>query len=50
MSNKFIDIQHADMVFHTKKGDFQALSDVSLTVEKGEFITLIGHSGCGKST
>jgi nitrate/nitrite transport system ATP-binding protein len=50
MSNKFIDIQHADMVFHTKKGDFQALSDVSLAVEKGEFITLIGHSGCGKST
>jgi nitrate/nitrite transport system ATP-binding protein len=49
-ANKFIDIQHADMVFHTKKGDFQALSDVSLAVEKGEFITLIGHSGCGKST
>ncbi len=49
-ANKFIDIQHADMVFPTKKGPFVALDDVSLTVEKGEFITLIGHSGCGKST
>ena len=49
-AHKFIDIQHVDMMFHTKKGDFLALSDISLTVEKGEFITLIGHSGCGKST
>ncbi len=44
------DIQHAEMVFHTKKGDFHALRDINLTVQKGEFITLIGHSGCGKST
>ncbi|MES2262064.1 MAG: ABC transporter ATP-binding protein [Pseudomonadota bacterium] len=47
---KIIDISHAEMVFDTKKGSFHALADVSLTVEKGEFITLIGHSGCGKST
>ncbi len=48
--NKFIDISHANMVFETKKGNFVALSDINLTVEQGEFITLIGHSGCGKST
>ncbi len=47
---KIIDISHAEMVFDTRKGSFHALADVSLTVEKGEFITLIGHSGCGKST
>ena len=47
---KFIEIQHAEMVFGTRKGSFHALADVSLTVSKGEFITLIGHSGCGKST
>jgi nitrate/nitrite transport system ATP-binding protein len=46
----FIEVQNAEMVFETKKGRFHALRDINLTVEKGEFITLIGHSGCGKST
>jgi nitrate/nitrite transport system ATP-binding protein len=50
MSKHFIQVQHADMVFNTRKGAFHALSDVSLNVNKGEFVTLIGHSGCGKST
>jgi len=49
-NQRFIDIEHAEMVFHTKKGDFHALADINLTVQKGEFVTLIGHSGCGKST
>jgi len=43
---KFIDISSVEMMF----GRFHALSNVQLTVEQGEFITLIGHSGCGKST
>ncbi|MFC5476527.1 ABC transporter ATP-binding protein [Paraherbaspirillum soli] len=47
---KFIEIHQAEMVFHTRKGDFHALRDINLTVRKGEFVTLIGHSGCGKST
>ena len=50
MHNKFIDINEVEMMFHTKKGSFHALRDINLTVQKGEFITLIGHSGCGKST
>ncbi len=49
-NSKFIDIQNAAMSFHTKKGVFNALTNINLTVAKGEFITLIGHSGCGKST
>lgn len=49
-AERFIDIQHAEKVFDTKKGRFHALKDISLTVAKGEFVTLIGHSGCGKST
>ena len=47
---KFIEVQNAEMVFETRKGRFHALTKVNLTVEQGEFITLIGHSGCGKST
>lgn len=47
---QFIDIQRAEMVFHTKKGQFHALTDINLGIAQGEFITLIGHSGCGKST
>jgi nitrate/nitrite transport system ATP-binding protein len=46
----FIDIQNAEMVFHTKKGQFHALREINLGIDKGEFIALIGHSGCGKST
>lgn len=29
---------------------FHVLKDISLSVQKGEFITIIGKSGCGKST
>ncbi|HEX2012712.1 MAG TPA: ABC transporter ATP-binding protein [Roseateles sp.] len=51
MSEKaFIEVQAAEMVFNTRKGQFHALRDIHLQVKKGEFITLIGHSGCGKST
>src|SRR5512134_1418952 len=50
MSQNFIQVQNAEMVFQTKKGRFHALREIDLSVAKGEFVTLIGHSGCGKST
>jgi nitrate/nitrite transport system ATP-binding protein len=50
MSNAFIQVQAAEMVFSSRKGQFHALRDIHLEVQRGEFITLIGHSGCGKST
>lgn len=49
-SQKYVQLEHVDMVFNTKKGAFQALKDVNLNIAAGEFISLIGHSGCGKST
>lgn len=36
--------------FPTKDGEFVAVQGVSLKVREGEFISLMGHSGCGKST
>ena len=49
-SKTFLDISKIDMVFPTPTGGFTALKDVDLQINKGEFISLIGHSGCGKST
>ncbi len=37
-------------VYPSKKGDFTVLSDFNLKVSQGEFVSIIGHSGCGKST
>ncbi len=50
MSNIILDISDIDMEFPTPKGPFVALKEVDLKIEKGEFVSLIGHSGCGKST
>jgi phosphonate transport system ATP-binding protein len=41
-------IEHVTKVY--ERGDVHALRDVSLTVNKGEFLVLIGLSGSGKST
>lgn len=36
--------------YHTMDGETQALSNISFTVNAGEFIAVVGPSGCGKST
>lgn len=46
----FLDISDIDVTFPTPKGEFTALKNVDLKIQKGEFVSLIGHSGCGKST
>jgi ABC-type nitrate/sulfonate/bicarbonate transport system ATPase subunit len=46
-----IDIQNVSRVYHdTNYNPVEALKEVSLTIQKGEFITFIGPSGCGKTT
>ena len=37
-------------VFNTGSGPFVAVKDVNAQVDAGEFVALLGHSGCGKST
>ena len=48
--NAYLDLQNIGIEFPTPRGPFRALQDINLRVDQGEFITLIGHSGCGKST
>ncbi len=50
MSTNYLNIDHVGITFPTDNGPLTVLEDVNLKVNQGEFITLIGHSGCGKST
>ncbi|MBI5040544.1 MAG: ABC transporter ATP-binding protein [Gammaproteobacteria bacterium] len=45
-----VDINHVSMHFNTKGQTFHALDNVNIQIAEGEFVSLIGHSGCGKST
>lgn len=50
MSHIHLELTKVGIEFPTPKGPFCALRDVDLKIKKGEFVSLIGHSGCGKST
>ena len=50
ITDRYVYLENVNMRFVTKKGVFEALKDVNLNVQQGEFVSIIGHSGCGKST
>ena len=45
-----VSAQNLGLTFPTGDGDVVALSDVNLTINKGDFVSFIGPSGCGKTT
>ena len=46
----YLKIDHVDKSFNRGSATTEVLKDVTLGIEKGEFVSIIGHSGCGKST
>ncbi|HMJ90700.1 MAG TPA: nitrate ABC transporter ATP-binding protein [Candidatus Acidoferrum sp.] len=46
----YIELSNLTKIYPTPKGPAIIVKDFNLTIKQGEFITLIGHSGCGKST
>lgn len=48
--NKILDVKNLSKTYYGLNGEVNAIKDFSLSVNKGEFISLIGSSGCGKST
>ena len=45
-----IEARSLNLTFVTNDGPVHALSDVNLTINKGDFVSFIGPSGCGKTT
>ncbi|GAB4215882.1 MAG: nitrate ABC transporter ATP-binding protein [Synechococcales cyanobacterium] len=49
-TTSYLQIENLCKSYPTAKGVYPVLENVNLTVNAGEFVTIIGHSGCGKST
>ena len=50
IEDRFLNFVGLHKVYPTPKGPLTVVEDFDLKINKGEFVSLIGHSGCGKST
>lgn len=46
----YLEIKNLEISFSTPKGKYTAVRNIDLQIKKGEIVSIIGHSGCGKST
>ena len=44
---KVLEIHDLNYTYHTPEGETPALRDISFSVKSGEFISIVGPSGCG---
>jgi len=50
MTQQLIKLENIKKIFYTDEVETHALSNISLTINKGEYVSISGPSGCGKST
>jgi nitrate/nitrite transport system ATP-binding protein len=50
MSSRYLELRDLTIGFNTPRGRYTAVKNINLTIARGEIVSLIGHSGCGKST
>ena len=50
VEKRYLEFYKLDKVYPTPKGPLKVVEDFNLLMDRGEFVSLIGHSGCGKST
>ncbi|MHA7887816.1 ABC transporter ATP-binding protein [Roseicyclus sp.] len=50
LDEKYLEFSRVHKIYPTPKGPLTVVEEFDLKLRKGEFISLIGHSGCGKST
>ena len=50
IDDRYLQFSQLHKIYPTPKGPLTVVEDFNLTLKKGEFVSLSGHSGCGKST
>jgi len=46
----YLKIDHVDKTFTRGSQQTEVLKEITLSIDRGEYVSIIGHSGCGKST